>query len=632
MSRSVRNLSFAGSVTLLLLLGPSAPVGAQAQQGAIVIEGGTLIDGTGAAPLADSAIVIQGNRITAVGRRGQVARPAGAQTINAAGKFIIPGLIDAKSNHASNFNEGYLIWGVTSAILSGASGDAGIAEKDAINNGIIRGPRLYTSFAAVNGGGMDNGIPSRYGYLVKTPEEARALAAKFFDAGADFISSGEGAGPPELYAAAVQEAKRRGKASVMRAVGPGTAAKELADMGADVAIHAGQVGSQITTDATAEKWKSYVALPPDEYSDMDDVKARNMAKYLADRHLALEPDIIAMDRGFTRNWARIQQEDAKWYADYMASPALRAYFPQLQAAGYIENTMSPETYLTEEPLNVRRKGHINKMRFLKMFVDAGGHIVPASDIPQSPPGLGVHQEVATFVEDVGLTPMQAIMSATGWAADAFKLPDLGRIQRGKLADLVVLDANPVQDILATRQINMVIKDGQIVDRTYHADALDKGFRIGMLETGGCCFSSPVLETSGWVAALKMTTWRPDNRNGGFAGPGGIDTALAPTPGLESITPYVIDQGSPTTSVTLRGFNFINRSQVLVNGRVVPAKVVSRTEIQVPLDAATLNTPGRYVIRVKNPAPLGTPEWGDTSNAAKITVPYAFTKAHSHNQF
>lgn len=603
-------------------------VGAQQVQ-TIAITNGTVIDGNGGAPIAGATIVIQGNRITAVGRN--VAAPAGAEIIDATGKFIIPGMIDAKSNHASNFNEAYLIWGATTVILSGGSGDAGVAERDAINNGVIRGPRLFTSYAAVNGGGMDQGIPGRYGYVVKTPEEARALAAKFFDAGADFISSGEGAGPPELYAAAVQEAKRRGKASVMRSVGPGTAAKELADMGADVAIHAGQVSMQITTDATVEKWKNYVALPPDGYSDMDDNKARAMARYLAERNLALEPDIIAMDRGFLKNWARVQRENQLWYREYLANPALRAYFPHVQAAGYIENVKSPETYLDAGPLEVRRKGHINKMRFLKMFADAGGKLVAASDIPQSPPGLGVHQEVAAFVEDVGLTPMQGIQSVSGWAADAFKLPDLGRIQQGKLADLVILDANPLQNILNTRRINTVIKDGKIVDRTYHADALDGSFRIGMLETGGCCFSSPVIEGGAWTAALKTATWRPDVRNGGFAGAGGLETAISPTPGVESIMPYVIDQGSPATTVTLRGFNFISGSRILVNGEPVPTRVVSRTEIQGTLSAEMLNKPGRYVLRVRNPEPIAG-EWGDTSNPAKITVPYRFTTMHSKNQF
>jgi imidazolonepropionase-like amidohydrolase len=583
--------------------------------------------------LANSAVVIEGNRITAVGRKG-IRRPANAQVIDATGKFIIPGLIDAKSNYASNFNEGYIVWGVTSAIVSGASGDPGTAERDAINAGVLRGPRLYLSFASVNYTmNMDNGVPSRTGYGVRTPADAQALTAKFFDAGADFAATGEGAGPPEFYAAIVGEAKKRGKSSVMRAVGPGTTAKELADMGADVAIHAGQVGIRITTDATADKWKNYIALPPDEYSDMDDAKAMAMAKYIATRHLALEPDINAMDRGFTKNWARIQEEDAQWYRDYQNNPGLKAYFPEFQAKGYLENAASVESYMDPPAADVRRRGHLNKMRFLKMFADAGGHLVTASDIPQNPPGLGVHQEISTFVEDVGLTPMQALLGATGWASDAFKIPEVGRIQVGKLADMIILTANPLQDILNTRKIDAVIKDGKIVDRTYHADALDKSFRIGMNEyNGGCCFSSPVVETGAWLNALKMATWRPDNRNGGFNGNGGFDTQMAPTPGIEMVMPYVIKAGSPATPVKLTGFNFVRGSQVLVNGKVFPATVVSRTEIQVNFDANTLNNPGRYLIQVRNPAPIATKDWGDTSNMAKITVPTKFTTVTSDNKF
>src|SRR5580704_10168035 len=86
-------LGMAGVVSVALGLGLAADAQGQA---ALVIQGGTLVDGNGGAPVANSVIVIQGNRITAVGRAGQVQVPAGAKVIDATGKWITPGLIDAK--------------------------------------------------------------------------------------------------------------------------------------------------------------------------------------------------------------------------------------------------------------------------------------------------------------------------------------------------------------------------------------------------------------------------------------------------------------------------------------------------------------------------------------------------------
>src|SRR3954470_17946962 len=96
----MRNMLFGGSLgscLAVLMSGVLGPVDAQQPQ-ALVIQGGTLIDGNGGAPVPNSVIVIQGNRIMAVGRGGQVQVPAGVTVINAAGKWVTPGLIDAKSN------------------------------------------------------------------------------------------------------------------------------------------------------------------------------------------------------------------------------------------------------------------------------------------------------------------------------------------------------------------------------------------------------------------------------------------------------------------------------------------------------------------------------------------------------
>src|SRR5258708_3672973 len=120
-------LSYYALTACMRLLASSAliPVGAQGQQqGATLIDGGTLIDSNGGAPVQNAGDLIRGNRITEGGAKGQLQRPAGAQIINADGKYIVPGLIDAKSNYASIYGEAYIAWGVTSAIWSGGGGDA----------------------------------------------------------------------------------------------------------------------------------------------------------------------------------------------------------------------------------------------------------------------------------------------------------------------------------------------------------------------------------------------------------------------------------------------------------------------------------------------------------------------------
>src|ERR1051326_5628745 len=183
----------------------NSDVAAQAPQ-ALVIQGGTLIDGNGGAPVPNSVIVIQGNRITAVGRAGQVQVPVGAHVINAAGKWITPGLIDAKANWNWMYGEGYLHWGVTSAMVTGARNDQGIAERDAVNHGISPGPRLYQGVINMQGGGpkgdkKDNYRAGAGGRIAGTVDAATALAKSNLDGGADFVGTTDGDGPQEVFAA-----------------------------------------------------------------------------------------------------------------------------------------------------------------------------------------------------------------------------------------------------------------------------------------------------------------------------------------------------------------------------------------------------------------------------------------------
>jgi hypothetical protein len=603
--------------TALFLAGAPMTVSAQ-NQPTLVIQGATLIDGNGGAPVANANIVVTGNRITAAGRNVRV--PAGAQVINAQGKWVVPGLIDAKGNWNWNYGEPNLVWGVTSVMVSGGRNNQGFAERDAINRGVFRGPRLYTTGVTLAGAGPMNNRPDNYrpgdgNRIIKTPEEAVAHVRAMVEAGADIITFQNGDGDYAAHDAAVKEAQRLGKGIDFRGMGPRVRAREICEMGSGIVyVHTGNVGAQIAKDET--KYATYIALPPDQYADMDDAKATAMIQHLVRCNAYLEPDLMATGRGFHKNWARVQQENR----DFMAT--LPAYYPKHSSLGVIENAKSPDTYLNPMQLQVRAAGFKNHATFLKRFVDAGGHLVAASDNPQTHPGLGTHQELTAFVEDVGLTPMQGIQSATSWVADGFKIADIGRIAPGKFADMVVLDADPLQNILNLRRINTVIKDGKVVDRNYdpkYGDVAsmfqnrrDEDYDINL---GG----------ADWAAANKEANWNANTRNGGFGNAGGIDSEKAATPGIEAFAPHTVLRGSPDTVVKLTGYNFYRTSKVYVDGREVPTKVNSRTEIEATIPAAVLANAGKLDIVVKNPQPITTPVWGDTSNIAHLLVPYEFTK-------
>jgi hypothetical protein len=268
----------------------------------------------------------------------------------------------------------------------------------------------------------------------------------------------------------------------------------------------------------------------------------------------------------------------------------------------------------------RRQGYLNALRFHKMFADAGGHVIPGANTNTGRvPGNSFFQEVAIFTEG-GLTPMQILQGATKWSAEMVaKGKDLGTIEAGKIADIVILNQNPLQNIATNlRSTSAVIFDGKPVEMGYHAGYTDPFHRMSD-------YSPPVSDLP-WVKALRAATVGGGaGRGGGQAMPG--DPAEAPQPGIETITPVMVTEGSPTITLTLKGFNFVQRSQVLFKGVPVPYKAVSATELAVTLDANLLKEVGWHEIVVRNPWPFnrdsGLP-WGNgTSNKAHLIVNYRY---------
>src|SRR5947208_541263 len=174
-------------VTIAMFLGS---LNALAQAPTVVLEGGTLIDGTGRNPINNAVVVIEGNRIKSVGTKGQVSYPSNARIINTDEKTILPGLVDGHI-HLDIYFPSYmpqmlLRYGVTTVADLNNDTDWILLQREALNSGKLRGPRMFVSGEALDGPTSVTNTDQRVVvHSLKTPEEARAqvrsLAAKGVD-------------------------------------------------------------------------------------------------------------------------------------------------------------------------------------------------------------------------------------------------------------------------------------------------------------------------------------------------------------------------------------------------------------------------------------------------------------------
>ena len=210
-----------------------AHLSAQIASTALVIEGGTLIDGNGGLPLGNAAIVVEGDRITDVGVVGDVTYPPNAEVIDADGKFIVPGLWDAMVSYQWFYGEIMLNHGITSTIDVGIAGEIGAAYRDGVLLGKIRGPRAFTGISRfTTRPAGDTGLETVLtpGRTPSSAEETRELVRAFTAGGADIIMFQDGTLPLEYYRAGFDEARTAGMPVSTRAYGPIFGPREAAEL------------------------------------------------------------------------------------------------------------------------------------------------------------------------------------------------------------------------------------------------------------------------------------------------------------------------------------------------------------------------------------------------------------------
>ncbi len=425
---------------IVLIAGVLGPLPVRAQNQTLVLEGGTLIDGTGRAPISNAVIVIEGSRIRAVGSRGQVSYPANARVIRTDGRTILPGLVDSHVHLRDYMPQMFLRYGVTTVADTHDPTAWSLAQRDAINSGRIKGPRTFVSGerAANTTEGDPPSVP------LQTVDEARAYVRRLIAMGVDVIKVDLSLSYDQLRAV-VEEANAAG----VSVVGHSQNIRKAAEAGLKYMEHTNTLTEAIleamgrTARVTSDQRGADIAL-------MDPTFFPPLIQLMVKQGVYVNPTLAAQWRSSTPRGAEWAAAAAKTVQD----PGL-AFVP----ADVRKSWTQPDS---REP---NREGYAKMAEFVRRYTEAGGKVVSATDAGFMP-GLSMHYEMQ-MLSDIGVSPMKVIQGATLWGAEAIgKAKDLGSVEAGKLADFVVVEGNPLADISTTQNVRMVIKDGQVLDTTY----------------------------------------------------------------------------------------------------------------------------------------------------------------------
>lgn len=409
----------------------AAAVNGQAPTTTIALTGARVIDGTGAAPIANATILLTNGRIDRIGPAASLKIPAGATRVDVTGKTIIPGLINAHG-HLGHGESGlpvydqiiqqleqYARYGITTVYALGDDGVQSVRVSEENNNGPLARSRLFVSGARATG---------------RTIDEARNTIADRHARRVNIIKTGIGEGnsganmQPAVYTALIDEAHKRNLRVAAHLVLL-EHAKGLVNAGLDIIAHS--IRDQ-------------------------DVDAAFIAE-LKSRNVGYIPTL-------TRDLSVFQYESTP---DYITDPFFLRGMPLY--AAHVARVKDPALHakIKANPgTQVSKRQFEQALRNLKRLSDGGVMIAMGTD---SGTGTGRWQGYFEHVEmelmvKAGMTPMQTLVASTGNAAKVMQIDkEVGTLQPGKRADFVVLAADPLADIKNTRAIEAVWIDGKALD-------------------------------------------------------------------------------------------------------------------------------------------------------------------------
>ncbi len=521
---------------LAITLQISLSYGQQPEANLVVLKGATLIDGLGNPPLADATVVVEGDRVRSIFSGQDRDTPAGATLIDVTGKFVIPGLVDTHVHWDVWMGEVYINHGVTSVLaMADVSREERTHSQTSLNT-----PRVFHA----------GGRPRLS--LSMTREEVRQAVRDHLKKEPDiawFVQFREN--NAQMYGWAAEEAHAVGLAVFSHAQDAGQAI----DQGMDVAEHVWAfalplMSAQELEDFEAGRfvhWASYLEKG-DRLDQLIDKAVRRgvyLNPTLAYEWGSLSPKSNQFEKEI---YALLSNPDLSYYPSNRADQLLLR-LRQIKTYSARYDHMPLISKLSTEDRQVVQDGRGRVQRFVKQYVQAGGKVLSGTDAPGvAAPGLGLHHEMELLVE-AGLTPMEALKSSTSWAADllagfqgARGNQGVGSIQEGNFADLLILEADPLEDIANTKKIERVMKGGEFIQFGYHPEF--------------------------------------------FAGPPGPSPR---EPRISAISPHRVIEGEAEMEIVIDGTGFVTNSVVRVDGVSLATRFENQSRLRTAIPASFIET-------------------------------------------